>query len=195
MPFFLLNNKKSEFGPTNWCRFKLIPLEVSGMVRKYNLLVSFDTRSVFEKEDFEDEDLNETPVFTNAYEKSKEYAICNNEYKLIGYCSEAFNCDWVDKYVLKQFHNLDNIRDYKGQRPKLNYLAQYIFLVRYIQQVNILDNITLFSNQNVVYGNVDLVVDIGNSRTCAVLFDNGNFTKSSPLELQDFTTSVSGGKT
>jgi hypothetical protein len=37
MPFFLLNNKKSEFGPTNWCRFKLIPHEVSGMVRKYNL--------------------------------------------------------------------------------------------------------------------------------------------------------------
>jgi hypothetical protein len=39
-----------------------------------------------------------------------------------------------------------------------------------------------------------LVVDIGNSRTCAILFDDGDFTKSSPLELQDFTTPVSEEK-
>ena len=194
MPFFLINNNKSEFGPTNWCRFKLIPVETNGKARKYNLLLAFDTRSVFEKEDFEDEDLNETPVFTTTYEKSKDYALCNNEFKLIGYCSEAFNCDWVDKYVLKQIHNLDDIKDYKGSKPKMHYLAQYIYLVRYIQQLDILPKITLFSNQNVVCGNVDLVVDIGNSRTCAVLFDNSDFTKSSPLEIQDFTMPVLGEK-
>ena len=194
MPFFLLNGNKSEFGPTNWCRCKLIPVEASGKSRKYNLLLAFDTRSIFEKEDFEDEDLNETPVFTGNYDKSKDYALCNNEYKLVGYCSEAFNCDWVDKYLLKHFHNLENINDYRGQKPKLNYLAQYIFLMRYIQQLDVLPKITLYSNKNAVYGNVDLVVDIGNSRTCAVLFDAGDFTKTSPLELQDFTNPVSSGE-
>lgn len=192
-PFFLLNGNKSEFGPTNWCRCKLIPSETTGISRKYNLLLAFDTRSLFEKEDFEDEDLNETPVFTSDYDKSKEYALCNNEYKLVGYCSEAFNCDWVDKYVLKHFHNLDNINDYRGQKPKLDYLAQYIYVIRYIQQLDVLPKITLYSNKNVAYGSVDLVVDIGNSRTCAVLFDNGDFTKTSPLELQDFTEPISSG--
>jgi len=49
----------------------------------------------------------------------------------------------------------------------------------------------LYTNNNIAYGNVDLVVDIGNSLTCAVLFDNGDFTKTSPLELQDFTLPVS----
>lgn len=49
----------------------------------------------------------------------------------------------------------------------------------------------MFSNKNVTYSNVDLVVDIGNSRTCAVLFENGDFDKTSPLELQDFTVPVS----
>jgi hypothetical protein len=189
MPFFLLSGNKSEFGPTNWCRFKLIPLETNGNVRKYNLLLAFDTRSAFEMETFED-DLNETPVFTSTYEKTKIYSLCNDEYKLIAYCSEAYNCDWVDKYLLKQFHQLENIEDYKGPKPKLNYLAQYIFLIRYFQQLDILPKITLYSNQNIAYSNVDLVVDIGNSRTCAVLFDNGDFTKMSPLELQDFTTPV-----
>jgi hypothetical protein len=195
-PFFLTNNNKSEFGPTNWCRFKLIPVETNGRFRKYNLLLAFDTRSVFEKENFEDEDLNETPVFTNTYEQSKDYAVCNNEFKLVGYCSEAFNCEWVDKYVLKLFHNLDDINDLKVQKPKLNYLAQYIYIIRYIQQheLDVLPKITLYSNKNVAYGNVDLVVDIGNSRTCAVLFDNSDFTKTTPLELQDFTTPVSNSE-
>lgn len=193
MPFFLLNGKKSEFGPTNWCRFKLTPVEADGNIKKYSLVLAFDTRSIFESETFEDEDLNETPVFTNTYEKAKDFSLCNDEYKLIAYCSEAFNCDWVDKYILKQFHNLDDINEYRGQKPKLNYLAQYIYLIRYIYQADILPKITLFSNQNVAYGNVDLVVDIGNSRTCTVLFDNGDFTKMSPLELQDFTTPALNG--
>jgi hypothetical protein len=192
-PFFLLNGNKSEFGPTNWCRCKLIPVETTGKLRQYSLLLAFDTKSLFEKEDFEDEDLNETPVFTSNYDKSKDYALCNNEYKLVGYCSEAFNCEWVDKYLLKQFHNIENINDYRGQKPKLNYLAQYIYIIRYIQQIDVLPKITLYSNKNVAYGNVDLVVDIGNSRTCAVLFDNSDFTKTSPLELQDFTIPVSNG--
>lgn len=190
MPFFLLNGKHSEFGPTNWCRFKLIPADINGQKRKYNLLIAFDTYSSFEDENFEDEDLNETPVFTNLSEKSKEFALCNNEFKLIAYCSEAYNCDWVDKYVLKQFHFLENINDYKGSNPKLNYLTQYVYLIRLIEQANVLPKITLYSNQNVAYQNVDLVVDIGNSRTCAILFDDADFTKSSPLELQDFTTPI-----
>lgn len=194
LPFFLLNGKKSEFGPTNWCRCKLIPTETTEKSKKYNLVVAFDTRTSFENDSFEDEDLNETPVFTNDYDKSKEYALCNNEYKLVGYCSEAFNCDWVDKYLLKHFHNLEDINDFKGQKPKLNYLSQYICFINYIQQLNILPKVTLFSNKNVAHGNVDLVVDIGNSRTCAVLFDEGDFKKASPLELQDFTEPILEGK-
>lgn len=191
MPFFILKGKQSEFGPTNWCRFKLIPVETNGKMRKYNMLLAFDTKSSFEDEDYEDEDLDETPVFTNVSERVKEYALCNDEYKLISYCSEAFNTSWVDKYVLNKFHNIDDIMDYKGDKPKLNYLAQYIYLNRFIQQFGNLPTITLFSNQNVAVGNVDLVIDIGNSRTCAILFDNGDFNKSSPLELQDFTVPVS----
>ena len=193
MPFFLIKGKKSEFGPTNWCRFKLIPVETSEKSKKYELLVAFDTRTSYENSSYEDEDLNETPVFTNEYDKSKEYVLCNNEYKLVGYCSEAFNCEWVDKYLLKHFHNIEDINDFRGQKPKLNYLSQYICFINYIQKLDILPKVTLFSNKNVAHGNVDLVVDIGNSRTCAVLFDEGNFKKASPLELQDFTEPILDG--
>ncbi|WP_333696696.1 virulence factor SrfB [Flavobacterium sp.] len=194
MPFFLLNGKISEFGPTNWCRFKLIPESTDLRFKKYNLLIAFDTRTKFENDNFEDEDLQETPVFTNDFDKSKEYALCNSEYKLIRYFTEASNCEWVDKYLLKHYHNIDSINEFKGQKPKLEYLAQYIFLIRYIFKNNVLPKVTLYSDKNVAHGNVDLVVDIGNSRTCAVLFDNSDFTKSSPLELLDFTEPVFSGK-
>lgn len=193
MPFFQLNGKRSDFGPTNWCRFKLIPNGHDGNIKKYYLLLAFDTRTVFKEEGFEEEDLQETPIFTNAANSLKKYSLCNTEEGLIGYCSEEKNCGWVDKYLLKHFHEVDNINDKKLNMPEMKYLAQYIFLTRYIQQFGNLPTITLFSNQNTVYGNVDLVVDIGNSRTCAVLFDNSDFTKSSPLELQDFTLPVVNG--
>ncbi|NLO69358.1 MAG: hypothetical protein GX102_00060 [Porphyromonadaceae bacterium] len=193
MPFFQLKGKRSDFGPTNWCRFKLIPNGQEGKIKKYDLLLAFDTRTVFKEEGFEEEDLQETPIFTNAAESSKNFALCNTEEGLIGYCSEEKNCGWVDKYVLKHFHDIDNIHDRRLDMPKMKYLAQFIFINRYIQQFGNLPTITLFSNQNAVYGDVDLVVDIGNSRTCSVLFDNNDFTKSSPLELQDFTTIVVNG--
>lgn len=193
MPFFQLNGKRSDFGPTNWCRFKLIPNWQEDKIKKYNLLLAFDTRTVFKEEGFEEEDLQETPIFTNVADSIKNYALCNTEEGLIGYCSEEKNCEWVDKYVLKHFHDIDNINEKKLEMPKMKYLAQYIFINRYIQQFGNLPTITLYSNQNAVYGNVDLVVDIGNSRTCAVLFDNSDFTMSSPLELQDFTSFVVNG--
>jgi len=193
LPFFLLNGSESEFGPTNWCRAKLIPVEITQNTKKYDLLLAFDTKSAFEDEDFEGEDLYETPVFTSN-DKQKDYALCNNETKLIGYCSGAFNCDWVDRYLLKHFYGVEHIDDYLGPMPKMNYLAQYIYLVRYIQQLDILPVITLYSNKNAAYGKVDLVVDIGNSRTCAVLFDDGNFEKLSPLILQDLSNPVKEGK-
>lgn len=194
MPYFQFTGKRSEFGPTNWCRFKLIPNGQTGKIKKYNLLLAFDTRTVFKDEGFEEEDLQETPIFTSAADSSKKYALCNTEEGLIGYCSEEKKCGWVDKYVLKHFHDIDNINGKKLNMPKMKYLAQYIFLNRYIQLFGNLPTITLYSNQNTAYGNVDLVVDIGNSRTCAVLFDNSDFTQSSPLELQDFTTPVSNGE-
>ena len=191
IPFFLLKGKKSAFGPTNWCRGKLIPQSISGRERKYTLLLAFDTRSVFEKEDYENEDLNETPVFTNSTERSKIFALCNNEFKLVSYCSEEFNCEWVDRFFLRLFHGVDSIQELRGIRmPKLRYLALFMFIVRYLSKFASIPQITLFSDANVGQGNVDLVVDIGNSRTCAVLFDGSDFTKCSPLELQDFTVPV-----
>jgi len=197
-PFFALSgNRISEFGPTNWCRFKLIPDSTSGNIKKYHLLLAFDTRTKYEQEDFEDEDLMETPVFASAYDMSKDFALCNNEFSLVDFCSKLRNCEWVDEYVLDSYHHVTNLDHANINKPKMSYLAQYIFIIRYIQRMNALPKITLFSDKDVAFGDVDLIVDIGNSRTCAVLLDNfdtHDFTKVEPLALQNFTNPVKNGK-
>jgi len=194
-PFFAMgNNGKTEFAPTNWCRCKLIPDSSNGKIKRYNLLLAFDTRTSHKDEDFEEDDLMETPTFTSNYDRSKDFALCNQELALVDFCSKIpYNCDWVDEYVLKLFHNVKSIDDLRVQKPKLNYLAQYIFILKYIQKLNVLPTITLFSDKNVAFGDVDLLVDMGNSRTCAILFDNHDFTKVQSLSLQNFTKILDEG--
>jgi hypothetical protein len=197
-PYFKLKEDgKSDFGPTNWCRFKLIPQTSTGNIKKYNLLLAFDTRTKYEQEDFEEEDLNETPVFANGYDRQKKFALCNNEFSLVDFCSKLRKCEWVNEYVRKLFHNVSNDDAFHKtvrKRPKMSYLAQYIYIIRYIQQLNILPKITLFSDKQVAFGDVDLVVDMGNSRTCAVLFDNHDFTKVETLGLQNFSNPLENDK-
>ena len=195
-PFFSIgSNGKSKFAPTNWCRCKLIPDSSNGSTKKYNLLLAFDTRTKHEGEDFEEEDLMETPVFASNFDKSKEFALCNNEFLTVDFCSKApFNCEWVGEYILNLFHNVKSIDELRIRKPKMNYLAQYIYIIKYIQQLNVLPSITLFSDKNVVFGDVDLLVDMGNSRTCAVLFDDHDFTKVETLGLQNLSNPFENGK-
>jgi len=195
-PFFSIgSNGKSGFAPTNWCRCKLIPETATGNTKKYNILLAFDTRTKYEGEGFEEEDLRETPVFASNYDRLKDFALCKNEFSLVDFCSKTpFNCEWVDEYILNLFHNAKNIEELRINIPKMNYLAQFIFIIKYIQQLNVLPAITLFSDRNVAFGDVDLLVDMGNSRTCAVLFDNHDFTKVQQLGLQNLSNPFEKGK-
>jgi hypothetical protein len=159
------------------------------------LLLVFDTRTKYEEEDFEEEDLMETPVFASNYDTSKKFALCNNEFSLVDFCSKAtYNCEWIGEYILKLFHNVKSIDELKIKRPRLSYLAQYIYIIRYIQQLNVLPSVSLFSDKNVSFGDVDLFVDMGNSRTCAVLCDDHDFTKVEQLGLQNLSNPIENGK-
>jgi hypothetical protein len=195
-PFFTLGSKgKTEFAPTNWCRCKLIPESSNGDIKRYSIILAFDTRTRYENEDFEEQDLMETPVFASNYDGFKDFALCNNEFSLIDFCSKfPFNCDWIDEYILQLFHDAKSIDEINIKKPKLNYLAQFIFVLNYIQQLKVLPNIRLFSDKNVSHGDVDLLVDMGNSRTCAVLFDNHDFTRVEPLGLHNLSNPVENGK-
>lgn len=191
LPFFKLSSSgKSIFSSTNWCRFKLIPVANDRNARKYDLLLAFDTRSYYEFESLDE--LKETPIFVDEYDRICEYAICNDENKLVDYLSSKCNCKWVDDYLMLMYHGVKEIQNIK-QKPQLKYLAEYIFIIRYIQQLGLIPTIELCSDR-VENISTNLVVDIGNSRTCAVLFEDNDFTKVEQLELQNFTNPIKDHK-
>jgi hypothetical protein len=194
LPFFSISNiGKPEFLPLNWCRCKFIPENSIENIKKYTVLMAFDTRSIYEGDSYEPSEINETPVFASEFEQSKEFALCRNEFMLLDYCSQDKGCDWVDNYIYNVIHGPTSKRDQRPNSPRLNYLAQYVFLLNYIQQLNVFPQVTLFSEINNQPIEVDLVLDIGNSRTCAVLVEDHDFTKVQALGLQDHTNPVLNG--
>ncbi len=89
-PFFTLgSNGKTDFAPTNWCRCKLFQNRQMEILKNtiYYLLLILELK--YESEDFEEEDLMETPVFASNYDKSKDFALCNNEFSLVDFCSKS----------------------------------------------------------------------------------------------------------
>ena len=188
VPLFYLNSSgRSSFGPTNWCRVKLELASVTGSKRKYNVVFAIDTRTNYEDIGFEDHNVKETPVFTDQYESFKDFGLCRDEFMLMNFVSRNLGCDWVDEYILNKYHSVKNIDELKIASPKLGYLSQYLFLMNLIERSEVFSTIRLFSDRFEAHGGVDLVVDIGNSRTCAVLFDNSDFTRVEQLSLQNFT--------
>ena len=188
-PYFELNKQgDSEFGPINWCRMKMVPTASDSTNKcEYSIILAFDTRAEYDDGNYSDTD-RETPLFANEFENKKNYALCNNEFKLVDFCSEKFSCDWVGKYILNLFHNVDNINGLRS--PKYSYLASYIYLLHYLQQNCRLPNVELYKDRNVKWIPMDLVVDIGNSKTSAILFEEGDFTKVKPLELHDLSNPI-----
>lgn len=184
LPYFELNNQgKNIFGPTNWCRAKITPKNQNDDI--YELVIAFDTKSIYDEDDI-DSEYKESPEFSNAFNSSgKKFSLCKDDFLLIDFLSKSRKCDWVDKFILNLTHGTDNPNKLKA--PKLNYLASFITFLSYLEKTANLPEITLHKDRNVAWGNVDIAIDIGNSRTSAVLFEEGDFTKVKMLELQDFS--------
>ena len=85
--------------------------------------------------------------------------------------------------------------DEDNEEPKLKYIARYIHFVKYLSAIKVLPTIKLckFSTDTAI--DVDLILDIGNSRTNGILVEAPSnndkafdFTRVEILKLQDLTS-------
>ena len=85
--------------------------------------------------------------------------------------------------------SLSGVSQVKGANlHKMSYIASYIFLINYLAQNKIFPSVKLYKDIDVETRNVDVVIDIGNSRTTALLIeDNSNFNQVKSLSLVDYT--------
>lgn len=180
----------------DWCRCKIIPkVDVSENTDRLSLdiLIAFDTRAGYLQPDSIELDnryTSEYPIFVGQ-ESKKNFNLCNKPSMLMGFCAY----DDIEKYLMKIIHNTTDIEqiDLKKVKYHYNFFASYILLLEILSK-QIQNTFVLIRDKDVQDILVDMVVDIGNSRTSAILFDEQDFTKVKPLSLQNFTIPVKDGK-
>ena len=211
MPYLKRKNETNfDLNPLNWVRFKIVPLPTSEKSNapsgKINCvaIMAVDSRAG----NFCDQ-YREYPAFENQADMSLEFELCGDRITLMDYCSGINGQNYVDKYLFKLVHpDCDGgPEEYKPRRGEyhMSYIASYIYLVNYLTELAnkrlAPQKITLYRGieQGVTPRFVDMVVDVGNSRTTALLIEeledgeihnNNIFTRVRKLQLTDMSTIV-----
>jgi hypothetical protein len=157
-------------------------------VKEYDVLLAFDTRSTYEEEVN-----NENPNFPDKFRTDIDLALCDNELFILDYCSTGEAWSYVDEHLMRLVHpNISRIAQLKGTNTrKMGYVASYIFLISYLAKNKLFPSIKLYKDVDVEIQDVDMVIDIGNSRTTALLIeDNSTFNQVRPLKLIDYTNTL-----
>lgn len=178
MPMFEVNAAGTTIGmPTGWCRVRIEDIGEGSQkgTRRYRLIWAFDTRTA-------DDPLSSLrPYFYEEEEDSKVFKLCNYAYSLINFLS-------TDADTFSGFSDyLASLLGIEPAKEGYKYLAYYIYLVNYIRLSGGAPEVTLHNPPADKDIPVDLVLDIGNSRTCGVLFEEGDFTRAVMLGLRDLT--------
>lgn len=190
--FFKRTEKKFRFGSLNWARFKLIPQNDDKGVKTYDVLIAFDTRTRFDNNEY-----NECPFFQDQFKTDMDFDVCENEFMLMDFCSSGNNWSYIDDRLMKLVYpDITRVSQIKGNNiRKMSYIASYIFLIDYIARHGLFPRVKLYKDTDVEQKDVDMVIDIGNSKTTALLIeDNSNFNQVNELRLQDYTIMVQDGK-
>jgi hypothetical protein len=189
--FFKRTPKRFNFGPLNWARVKLVPQKEEKGQKHYNVLLAFDTRARYKNDEY-----NECPVFPDVFRGDMDFELCSNEFYLMDFCSPGKNWSYIDEYLLGLVHpGISRISQIRGANVRrMSYIASYTFLINYLAQKEVFPKIKLYKDSDVEIKDVDMVVDIGNSRTTALLIeDNTSFNQVRQLELIDYTNLLKEG--
>lgn len=162
--------------PLAWCRMKMQKIGEGNRkgLEKYRLVWAFDTKM--------GEDIFSVlrPFVSEEDNDVCEYALCNKADLLLTFMSSGKEFHAFSDYIASLLGlELDNELSKK-------YKAFYIYFLNFIRLSGGAPEVSLHNNWK-RQKEVDLVLDIGNSRTCGILFEEGQFTEGKMLELRDLS--------
>lgn len=179
MPMYEVDEAGNTMGvPMGWCRVMIsrIGEGTSKGTARYRLTWALDTRTAD----------NPLSVYSPAFmdgESVKHFELCNRPDVLFSFLSITPDNDQFSQYIA----SLLRIKPDQLTVQRYKYLAYYIYLINFIRKIGASPRVALYNPPAETDVPVDMVLDIGNSRTCGVLFENGDFTKSVMLELRDLS--------
>lgn len=162
--------------PMAWCRMKMQRIDTyKNGNERFRLIWAFDTEladNIFSLL---------RPYISEEDNGVCEYAMCNKVDLLFDFMSSSDEFHAFSDYIA----SLLGIDLQKDDSSK--YKAYYIYFLNFIRLSAASPEVALHNNAEKSI-NVDLVLDIGNSRTCGILFEEGAFTKGKMLELRDLSS-------
>ena len=180
--------------PFTWCRVRIDCVgegSKKGCMR-YRFLWAFDTtlgdndpmaqpsNCIYFSDDMDETMVHyKQPFFYDGESEAKEFCLCNRADELLDFMS-------VSDYFSAFADYFSSIMCQHSRTESRKYIGYFIYLVNFIRNIGAAPEVTLHHNTRKTV-DVDLVLDIGNSRTCGVLFEEGDFTKACMLEIRDLT--------
>lgn len=182
VPFLRCDQRNDKFDsvPNYWCRCKIIPDKEQPLDGSLTatILFAFDTNSLFQNDD------SEYPGF--GCEDQKTYRFCNTANGRLRFCSND-----IIENLMELAHGVRCLQDIPATQPhKYDFLASYLWLLEYIADNVDLPEMTFIPDQGQEKVPVEMVIDVGNSKTAAILLENHDMNDSEPLALQNFTDPV-----
>ena len=183
--FFCRTPKRLQFGSFNWARAKFHFKREEKGYREYDVILAFDTKVMYDEDDY-----RETPVFRDRFQTEMDFRLCDDEFMVMDFCTHDKNWSYINDYLFATVHpNIERVGMLKGKSTrKMAYMATYNLLINYLAHHHAMPDVKLYKDHDVETQNVDMVVDIGNSKTTALLIENSeNFNQVRMLALQDYT--------
>jgi hypothetical protein len=187
-------------GPSNWARVFIEDADAASAAadKSYRVVLAFDTE--LDARDRVAERPYLTPTMTDA-RGEETFGFSAHEDDVGWFLAEG----WVDQWLEETFHDAMRRRDRnKRFKPEnlpnaLEHAARYLTLLRLLEQltrfpkIRLIDNIS--SEKSYVPIGVDLVIDVGNSRTCGILIESDpdaanqfDLSNSYVLSLRDLSS-------
>lgn len=183
MPMFEkeIGGQTSDY-PMGWCRVKIdaVGERMPNGTQQYRITWAFDT--TLGKDSL---DGIIRPTFLEGSGERKDYEICNRADLLLGgflNIPDGQNDAPIGDYLVSLL-GIDLSQDVQH---KYKFIGYYVYLINFLRLSGAAPQITLYNKVDKMIP-VDMSVDIGNSRTCCVLFENGDFTKARMLRLRDLS--------
>lgn len=202
IPYFERNLDGGSNAPSNWCRMKLyrIDSESTEDIKVYKVLLAFDTDAREGQDKEAPYFLGETfrtftlcGVSNNLVEQMphvQQEAVLNRlvPLKAFNFCNTDDN-PWLNQYLKKVLHSTD--QETLPQNNKMKHLAFYTYFISYIYRLGILPEIKLFNDEGPESIDINLILDIGNSRTFGLIAEDPidtSFSKSATVQIRNLET-------
>lgn len=177
MPMFETQHDSSSDSPYAWARVRIDRVADGSTPGSgiYRFTWAFDTK-------ISTDEMNSLyrPTFPVEGLEKLEFALCSKVSNLLPFMAPAGEFDVFSHYIA-QLLGLD------AAGSTLRYIGWYIYLINFVRTIGASPEVTLHRCPDERQIPVDLVLDIGNSRTCGLLFENSDFTKATMLTLRDMS--------